>query len=83
MSFSEFASKSHPSGSGGKRIKSDNYHTSGLNSGLKVLDSADEAFNKIQVAEAGPSGSGTQAAMTGHRLTAVHIPEGPSRNPWN
>ena len=81
MSLSELASESHPSGSGGKRIKSDTYCTGGLNSGLK--DSADEAFDEAQVAEAGPSGSGTQAAMTGHQLTTVRIPEGPSRNPWN
>ena len=64
MSLSELASESHPSWSGGKRIKLDTYRTDGLNSGLKDL--VDEAFNEVQVAEAGPSRSGTQAAMMGH-----------------
>ena len=32
-------------------------------------------FNEVQVAEAGPSGSDTRAAMAGRRLTTVRIPE--------
>ncbi|KIK81261.1 hypothetical protein PAXRUDRAFT_27923 [Paxillus rubicundulus Ve08.2h10] len=38
---------------------------------------------QVASGEAGPSRSGTQAAMTGHRVTAVCIPGGPYRNPWN
>ncbi|KAI9572163.1 hypothetical protein HD554DRAFT_1642935 [Boletus coccyginus] len=77
VSLSELASESHPSGPGpsGKRIKSENYRTSGLN----LKDSEDEAFDDSQVAKAGPSGSRTQI---GRRSTTVRIPGGPSRNPW-
>lgn len=77
MSLSELLSESHPSGPGpsGKRVKSENYRTSGLN----LKDSEDEAFDDSQVAKAGPSGSRTQM---GRRSTTVRIPGGPSRNPW-
>ncbi|KAI9452629.1 hypothetical protein HD554DRAFT_2332114 [Boletus coccyginus] len=67
VSLSELASESHPSGPGpsGKRIKSENYRTSGLN----LKDSEDEAFDDSQVAKAGPSGSRTQI---GRRSTTPH-----------
>ncbi|KAF9221429.1 hypothetical protein BS17DRAFT_266476 [Gyrodon lividus] len=65
------ASESQPSA--GKRIKSENYHTT---RGLGMMNETSD-----EVAEAGPSGSGTtNGTVHTRRSTAVRPPEGPSRN---